>query len=316
MRWGKRSWNWALWGLLGLLATTTIAAAKPTTTPVPGTLNYIEGQVMLDGRNVPAKSAGSEILGVNQVLDTAQGKAELLLTPGVFLRVGDNSELRMISPGLANTRVALVKGSAILEADELFKENDLTVAVDGSTTKIDKNGLYDFNADRPAVSVLDGKATVYEGDAHVTLKKGHQALLAAVQPIRSQSLDKIAVQTDPLYRWSKLRSDYEAEANLDTAQTILVNGGWYGPGWYWDPFWSFYSFVPADGFLYSPFGWAFYSPWVFPGGFYGYHGYHHYPVRGPGYRPPLVGHNVYGGHGFAGGHALEAHGGFGRVGHR
>ena len=34
-------------------------------------------------------------LNTGDVLDTAQGKAEILLTPGVFLRVGDNSEVRM-----------------------------------------------------------------------------------------------------------------------------------------------------------------------------------------------------------------------------
>jgi hypothetical protein len=312
MGWMKGSGRTAVRALLVVLVAATMAAAKGTTTPVPGTLNYVEGQVMLDGRNISAKSAGSEVLGVNQLLDTGRGKAELLLTPGVFLRVGDNSELRMISPGLADTSVGLVKGSAIVEAAELFKENDLSVVVDGSTTRIEKNGLYDFSADQAAVSVLDGKATVYEGDAHVTLKRGHEALLASAQPFHSQKVDKNAVEADPLYRWSKLRSQYEAEANLDTAQTIVANGGWYGPGWYWDPFWGFYSFMPADGFLYSPFGWAFYSPWAFPGGYYGYHGYYHYPVRGPGYRAPFVGHNFYGGHGFGGPRGF----GGGHFGHR
>ena len=72
-----------------------------------------------------------------------------------------------------------------------------------------------------------------------------------------------------------------AEANIDTAQTVVVNGGWYGPGWYWDPFWNFYSFLPGNGILYSPFGWGFYSPgwaWRAPH-------YYHYPgVGGHGWR--------------------------------
>jgi FecR protein len=243
-----------------LLATAAVGMARTTTMPVPGTVNYVEGQVALNGQNLSAKSPGSALLETNQVLDTGQGKAELLLTPGVFLRMGDNSEVRMVSPGLADTRVELVKGTAMLEVAELFKENDLSVMVDGSTTRIEKNGLYDFQTQPAAVSVLDGKATVSDGTAYVTLKKGHEVLVTDGQPLKSQSLNKEAVEGDPLYRWSKLRSEYEAEANVDTARMVVVNGGWYGAGWYWDPFWSFYAFLPGDGMLYSPFGFGFYSP--------------------------------------------------------
>jgi hypothetical protein len=60
----------------------------------------------------------------------------------------------------------------MLEVDELFKENNLSVVVDGATTRIEKDGLYDFNADHPSVEVLDGKAATYEGNRKVNLKKG------------------------------------------------------------------------------------------------------------------------------------------------
>lgn len=274
--------------VLILLAAAASGAAKTTSMTAPGTVNYVEGQVALNGQDLSAKSMGSAQLETNQVLDTGNGKAELLLTPGVFFRLGDNSEARMVSPGLADTRVELTKGSAVLEVADLFKENDLSVMVNGATTRIEKTGLYDFNAEQGAVSVLDGKATVYEGDAHVTLKKGHQVLLAR-QPLKSSGINKEASEADDLYRWSKLRSQYEAEANLDAARTVVVGGGWYGPGWYWDPFWSCYAFLPGDGILYSPFGWGFYSPgwvWRVPH-------YYHYPVvAGHGFSgaPPVAHH--------------------------
>jgi hypothetical protein len=38
--------------------------------------------------------------------------------------------------------------------------------------------------------------------------------------------------------------------------------GWFGPGWYWDLWFGAFTFLPADGFLYNPFGWGFYSPLV------------------------------------------------------
>jgi uncharacterized membrane protein YgcG len=270
--------------MLLLLASAALATASTTSMPLPGAVNYVEGQAAIDGQNLPA---GSAMLETNQVLTTGQGRVELLLTPGVFLRTRDNSEVRMVSPDLINTQVELMRGSAMLEVTELFKENNLSVLVGGVATRIDKMGLYDFNADQPAVSVLDGEATVSEGDMHVNVKKGHTVLLATGLPFKAQSFNRDAVESDPLYRWSELRSEYEAQANIQTAQAIVVNGGWYGLGWYWDPFWNCYAFLPGDGILYSPFGWGFYSPgfvWRAPRPIYG-----HNPVAGPqGSKPASV----------------------------
>src|SRR5260370_1190324 len=64
---------------------------------VPGTLNYVEGKVSIGGDTLDSKSIGSAELKRGQSLTTESGKAEVLLTPGVFLRVGDNSTVTMIS---------------------------------------------------------------------------------------------------------------------------------------------------------------------------------------------------------------------------
>jgi hypothetical protein len=288
------------WAAFTLLATAAMGTARPTPMPVPGTVNYVEGQVSLNGQNLSVTSPGSSVLEANQVLETGQGRAELLLTPGVFFRVGDNSEIRMVSPGLADTKVELVKGSAMLEVTWLSKANDLSVAADGMTTRIEKEGLYDFRATPPQVSVLDGRATVFAGNDHVTLKKGHEVLFAGGLPLKAQRLEKNAVNADSLYRWSALRSQYEAQANVDVAQTVVVNGGWYGAGWYWDPYLSYYSYVPGDGFLYSPFGWGFYSPGFASRSPF----YYHYHGRGNGfssYSAPMGGMHGGAGAGFHGG---------------
>ena len=48
-----------------------------------------------------------------------------------------------------------------------------------------------------------------------------------------------------------------------------------GAGWYWNPWFSAYTFLLGDGIFYSPFGWGFYSRgWVHSAPFYGY-GYGH-----------------------------------------
>ena len=228
-----------------------------TTSVVPGTLNYLEGSVSLNGRPVTPDAVGKTKVGENQILSIGQGKAEVLLTPGVYLRIGDNSSVRMLSPNLTDTRVALLNGEATVEVTELFKENRLQIGVDGATTTLLKRGLYEFNADHPQLAVYDGEAQVISGDREVKVKKGHEAQLTGA--VQVTKFDRKADQ-DQLYAWSNLRSEYNAQANAESALAIYGGASWYGPGWYWNPWWDMYGFLPGDGILYSPFGWPFFSP--------------------------------------------------------
>lgn len=247
----------------------------------PGVLNYVEGQASLDGRTLSANSAGNAAADPGQVVQTGQGRVEMLLTPGVFLRLGNNSSVRMISPGLTDTRVEVLRGQAMVEADNLYKQNDIKVLEDGMPTTLDKKGLYEFNADQNTVAVLDGKATLQDNDKSVDIKGGHEVNLNG--PPKAHKFDKDQMKSeDPLYAWSSVRSQYLSDASAESARTYFVNGGgFYGPGWYWDPYWSMYSFIPGSGIFYNPFGFGFYSPWaayyyppVIVGGFYGGHGYY------------------------------------------
>ncbi len=302
-------WKSPLRGLGGLFAAGVLAAA-PATIARPGTVNYVEGNVSLDGQALAAKSIGSTEINPGQALETGQGKAEVLLTPGVFLRMGDNAALRVIWPSLTDTRVELEKGQALVEVDEIKNENHLAVLDHGVNTTLEKKGLYKFDADQPLVAVYDGKAEVQLGDRPIQVGKGKELPLVETAEVKPQKFDRKA--GGGLYNWSKVRSEYMAEANQAAAQTIIVNNaGWYGTGWYWNPWYSTWAFVPADGFLYSPFGfgWGFYSPAYF---YYNAPLYYHYRpgmvVRG---RPGFVGRPGFGGspgfrgasgfHGFAGG---------------
>lgn len=182
---------------------------------------------------------------------------------------------------------------------ELVKGTDLEIALAGAKTRLEGKGLYFFNADQRSVKVLDGKAIVMQSAGETTLKKDDAVFLASEKPLKKRDFTMKAAQEDPLYVWSKVRSEAEAQANASMAQTIAVNGGWYGPGWYWNPYWADYAFVPGAGFLYSPFGWGFYSPaFVYSGfyggglygrglyshGFYGHAGYGHVAGLGAGVR--------------------------------
>ncbi len=214
----KRSVALAL-GLGLAVFCTPIWAAPPVAQP--GALNYIEGQVSIGNQPLTSRAVGSAILNTGDVLSTGNGRAELLLTPGVFMRLGKNSAVRMVSPELTNTRVELLQGEATVEADVLHPEDRILVVERGATTQLIKEGVYDFNADLQVVRVYEGRATVTEGDQHVNLKNDRQVALN--QPLKSKKFDRDAVEnSDPLYAWSKLRSEYLADATASTSQTYLV----------------------------------------------------------------------------------------------
>jgi hypothetical protein len=276
----------------------------------PGTLNYVEGQVSIDGQVVNWLSVGSSELHQGQVVETGNGKAEILLTPGVFLRLGDNSTVRMISPYLAKTEVELVKGRADVEVDQLFKQNDLRVKVKGEETRLLKTGLYAFNFESATVQVFDGEAAVVpvEGQQNrVVVKKGHELAMDGVGE-KPKHFDKDA-SDDALYNWSSLRSQYLGEANVQLASTYEGAPG-FAPGWFWDAGLYGYTWLPGDGAFFDPFGYGFYSPYyLYDGGFvygYGRGGYRDGYRRG---QTSFHGERASGFHGGYGG-AFQGGGGF------
>src|SRR5947208_814616 len=97
--------------LLGLLAMAVSAAPQAyTISAKPGSVNYIEGNAFLNGNPISEKDLKSTFLNTNDTLSTDLGKAEVLLTPGVFLRVGDNSQVRTVSASLTDIQIELLRG--------------------------------------------------------------------------------------------------------------------------------------------------------------------------------------------------------------
>jgi hypothetical protein len=236
-----------------LMAAVVFAAPVLASIPAhPGMLNYVEGEANIDGRPVTNQAVGSADVQQGQVIETGNGKSEILLTPGVFLRLGNKSALRMVNPGLADTTVELLHGEAMVEATDVQRGNNLRVIDRGVSTRLDKNGLYGF--DDTKIAVYEGEATVGASDHSQKLKKGKEADLASLQVTKFDTK-----QGDELYRWSDLRSGYLSEASVATARTVVVEPA-FGAGWFWNPWYGYYTFLPGPGLIYSPFGWGFYGP--------------------------------------------------------
>src|SRR5260370_8454416 len=266
-------------GALAVLTLALSGAARAAIPPAPGVVNYIEGSASIDGQSVTSKDIGRAQVNQNQILATGQGNDEMLLTPGVLLRAAANTQVRMVSPNLTDTRVEVLSGEAMVEATDLHKENNIRILEQGTSTTLAKNGLYDFDANNGLVSVYEGKAVVQGDDNQVKVGKGKQVAVAG--HLKAVGFDR--ERHDDLYAWSSVRSQDLSMANLRTAGIYAGNPYPYLSACYWNPYFASYSFFPVDGFLYSPFGYGFYSPWAFYRG--GYRGRVIYrsgppPVRG------------------------------------
>ncbi|MGC9157561.1 MAG: FecR domain-containing protein [Terracidiphilus sp.] len=257
------------------------ASAFGTDRAHPGTLNYIEGTVLLQGQKLRTSEVGTADLAQGKVLSTQKGRAEILLTPGVFLRLDDQSAVKMITPDLTLTQVEVKQGRIGVEVDEIYAQNDLRIIDGGVATQLLKPGYYEFVAQPPTVLVYDGKAAVQASSGKYTVLKKHHVLTLSAGPLPKPVKFNPRDTAGDFYNWSSLRSQYLAEANNQMAGYYEGMAGFY-PGWYWDPFMWDYTFIGMDPF-WSPFGWGFYPPWWGPyyGGYYGYgHGFYHYYGRG------------------------------------
>ncbi len=239
-------------------AATLPLSAQVVRGALPGTVNYVEGQVSINGNPLNSKQDGSIQVQPNQNLMTANGHAEMLLSPGIFVRSGNNSDIRLVSNGLANPAIEVVRGEAMVEVDQKAVDAQIDILEHGATASILKDGLYRFNSDQNSIEVIDGKLRVTEDGKTKELGKGRE-VVANGAPLKTVGFDRKA--EDDLYRWSSVRSAYLAEANMSTARTIYMGyDPYWGPGWYWNPYFTAWSWLPGDGFFYSPFGYPFFSP--------------------------------------------------------
>jgi hypothetical protein len=236
----------------GALSAQDVISAKS------GLVHYFEGVVTLDGKNVERKSSADfPSMKEGSELRTGLGRAEVLLSPGVFLRISEQSGVRLDKSDLLDTRLALTGGSVLLEVSEAAKNQALTVTVGETKLDLSKRGLFRIDFSPASVRVLDGSAIIVAGGQTITVKEGRQAELTGA--FAQAKFDK--EETDAFYRWAQRRSGYIASANLAAAKRAYDRGSSMGfSNWMWNPYFGMFTFVPMNGMYRSPFGYRYYSP--------------------------------------------------------
>jgi len=272
------------------IAVSTLAAGSACAQAVisshSGVIQYVEGRALLSDKPIEPKFGQFPDIKENQEFRTEDGRAEILLTPGVFLRLGENSSIRMLSTRLTDTRVEVLSGSAIVESNEIPKDNAIELVYKKDSIHLQKQGLYRLDTEPARFQVFEGEAVISDTSGQLTLHGGKQTNLSGV--LMAESFDRKADDQDALYRWSDRRASYVAQANVASAYSASASSGGYGNyggyggygsglgfglgyggygyapgflgGWAFNPVFGMYTYLPYSGFGYSPFGYTYYSP--------------------------------------------------------
>ncbi|MGB7759838.1 MAG: hypothetical protein WBL61_08420 [Bryobacteraceae bacterium] len=258
-----------------LALTATPGLAQYVVSAKSGTVNLTEGQVELDGHSVESSLTHYPDIKEGSVLSTEEGRAEVLLTPGVTLRLGDHASLKMITNRLIDTRLELLGGSAVVEADQIDNDTAVTIVVKNAAVSLPKAGIYRFTYSPAQVRVFKGEAAVL-GGSETTV--GQQTTLVGVGRTCALGDTTAAVKkfdsgdTDELDNWSRRRGELMAMANVSGANSFNSNGGLYGAGYAAGmgmPFMgcSGFGFAPSFGFGpafgYSPAMWGLLNPYAY-----------------------------------------------------
>lgn len=261
-----------------------------------GVVHYVEGRVLIGSHAVDARPGQFPAIKEGEVMSTEEGRAEILLTPGVFLRVAENSSIRMVSTHLTDTRVELLTGSALVEVADIPKDNAVTLLYKDRSISLRKTGLYRVDAEPARAAVYQGEAVVSAGSDQLTLKNGKQAPLDGVLVAEGFTTKEGGAGDDALFRWSKRRDGYDSLASVYAAHSVLDDGmSPYQSQWRFNPYFGMYSFVPGSYLGYSPFGFSYFSPgsayqaYFYDPFFSPFFGFGNNYGYGYGYVPPVSG---------------------------
>jgi hypothetical protein len=207
-----------------------VAIAQPRTISArAGTINYQQGAVYADDQRVSSTYRDHPPFQMKngQTLRIENGRVELLLGSGVYLRMLGPSAIRMLETRLADTRVLVEAGSALIEVAGMNKEAKLRVICGESTTELKRTGSYRFDApaeERTArLRIYSGDATVEREGLSVKGRTGLTVDLAAGLEVSRFDLK----DGDALQAWAARRSQrrIENERRLAEMRAMQVARG-------------------------------------------------------------------------------------------
>lgn len=194
-----------------------------------GVIHYFEGSVYLGDQPLESHLGKFSIVPQGGELRTAEGRAEVLLTPGVFVRMGERTAIRMVANQLSDTRVELLAGSAIVDSGEPTSGTSVTLLFKNWSMRFLEEGVYRIDSDPPRLQVSRGKAEVSagnKGDALLVAQGMSVPFAQVLVPDRSIDHPHDALSTWAGGRQQSIYADNAIAANIqDPASLSVSNSG-------------------------------------------------------------------------------------------
>jgi FecR-like protein len=247
-----------------------------------GGINAVSGQATVqarDGSDWQQLTIKNDLDAGDVVRTGADGRVEILLNPGSYLRLAENSQFELADNSLQNLEIRLLKGTAIVEATGA-DETELLINITTPHTKlaIVRGGLYRLNViPDETTELFVRKGRVLLGDSHTKIKGGDKVTFSGTA-FSVAKLDK--KEKDSFDQWSKERAESLVQVNRRISgrmvNAFLANfsDDWFHRNllgrsgfWLFNPRSGCFTFVPFYLGWGSPYG-TTYSSVFYSGNYY------------------------------------------------
>ena len=211
-------------------------------------------------------NAGYRIKAGGNLRTNGNSRAELLLSPGTYLRVAEDSEIEVMGTTYRGMRFRVVQGTVIIESASFNpKIHSLTLSTPSGELQMGTRGLYRLDVlpgQESALSIYNGRVLwTGAGGRRTQLKSGRRWVLGSSSPSfkpRSEGFDKNH-RKDPLNLWSKQRARQLVQVNaglsLASRDSAFPGFGYQNRGgWVLSSKSQWFTYVPFDSSPRSPYG--------------------------------------------------------------
>lgn len=204
------------------LAVAIVAAApgQYIVSTMAGYIHFAEGSVLLEEKPFEFSAAEIVHVGDGQRLRTVDGRAEVMIIPGSFVRLAPGSEFEMIRGGLLSAEMKLNSGSAMVDLIGAMETDGITIQAGNAKVAFEKSGLYRIDLPpeaEPTLRVYHGKASAEVNGETIAL--GNKRSLNFAASAGELKVEKFKDSDgDALDRWNKERGTLLAVKSREVAK--------------------------------------------------------------------------------------------------
>ncbi len=233
-----------------------------------GAVNYVSGAVLVertDGKKGFLQKGDMVEVG-DKISTEVDGKAEILLNPGSYIRLAGNSQFEFLTTSLDDLQLKVNRGSAMFE---VIADKDFTITVKTSDARfyLITAGVFRVEVGETGsgrILVWKGKAQV--GDIKATVVKGGRSATMEHGQVAIAKFDRD--KKGEFENWSRDRAKEIAKINDKLLQRQMNrslfnsfgNNSWNPNGyglWVQDPFSRTFCFLPFGYGWSSPYGFGY-----------------------------------------------------------